>query len=232
MGVYNGNRRDDVINGSKRDDFINGKEGNDQLFGNDGNDRLYGGTGNDLLDGGNGADRLEGESGNDTLRGGAGMDLLNGGIGNDSLDGGADNDSITGNLGADQLTGGAGFDSFIYVSQNESNAANGIDLITDYTPGEDQLEFGGDLAWIDANPALAGQQSWQYVGDAHLAGELANGNGQATLTHAGGVTTLTLYRYGSTDAYMTFNFQGDYAPGEIEIVANGTTVPMYDVLVY
>ena len=232
MGVYNGNRRDDVINGSRKDDFINGKEGNDRLFGNDGNDRIYGGTGNDLLDGGNGDDRLDGEAGNDALFGGAGLDLLNGGIGNDTLDGGAGDDSLTGNLGADQLTGGAGADFFVYVSQNESNAANGIDTFVDYTPGEDSIDFGGDLAWIDANPALTGQQSFQYVGSAHLASELENGNGQATLSYANDITTLTLYRYGSTDAYMTFNFAGTYSSGDIEIVANGTTVPMYDVLVY
>ena len=232
MGVYNGNRRDNVLNGSRKDDFLDGKEGNDQLFGNDGNDRMYGGSGNDLLNGGNGTDRLEGEAGNDTLLGGAGMDLLFGGSGDDALDGGADTDSINGGDGADHLAGGGGADYFIYVSPTESNLAGGIDTILDYTPGEDRLEFGGDLAWIDANPSLAGQQPWQYVGAAHLASELDDGNGQATLTYADGITTLTLYRYGSTEAYMTFRFEGNYGPGDIEIVANGTTVPMYDVLVY
>lgn len=232
MGVYNGNRRDNVINGSRKDDFINGKEGNDRLFGNDGNDRMYGGDGNDLLDGGNGADNLQGDYGDDALIGGGGIDLLNGGYGNDTLDGGEGNDSLTGLFGADVLAGGSGFDSFIYLNPVESGVIGGIDTFRDYTPGEDRIEFVGELTWIDANSSMTGQQSYQYVGTAHLASELDNGNGQATMTYADGVTTLTLYRYGSNDAYMVFRFEGSYAAGDIEIVANGTTVPMYDVLVY
>ncbi|MCL6728858.1 calcium-binding protein [Sphingomonas hankyongi] len=233
MGTYQGNdRRDDIINGSRKADYINGKGGNDKLYGHDGNDSIYGGNGNDLLDGGNGDDRLLGESGNDTLSGGAGVDLLNGGVGNDILDGGADGDSIHGYLGADLLSGGAGADFFAYISPDDSNSIGGIDTIRDFNPAEDLLEFGGDLAWIDANTSASGLQRWEYVGETRLASELSDGNGQATLAYSNGVTTLTLYRYGSSDAYMTLQFEGQYQPGEITGIVNGLPVTPYEFIVW
>jgi hypothetical protein len=50
------------------------------------------------------------------------------------------NNRITGGAGADTLTGGAGADTFVYTSQSDSNVAT-LDVITDFTPGTDKLDF-------------------------------------------------------------------------------------------
>lgn len=65
-----------------------------------------------LLFGGGNNDTLYGFAGNDTLSGGGGNDYLNGGQGNDIL------------------TGGAGDDRFYFKS------GDGLDTITDFTPGD------------------------------------------------------------------------------------------------
>ena len=43
---------------------------------------------------------------------------------------------------------------------------------------------------------------------------------------------MTLYRYGSADAYMTLRFQGDYSPGQIHGVVNGTSATPYDFILW
>jgi Ca2+-binding RTX toxin-like protein len=47
---------------------------------------------------------------------------------------------LTGGTGADILEGGFGFDSFNFTSLNESTI-NQSDLITDFTQGEDSINF-------------------------------------------------------------------------------------------
>jgi Ca2+-binding RTX toxin-like protein len=69
---------------------------------------------------------LEGGSGNDTLTGGSQNDMLIGGAGNDRLEGGK---------GKDVLTGGIGNDVFIY------GKGDGHDIITDFSCGQDKLQF-------------------------------------------------------------------------------------------
>ena len=98
------------------------------INGGAGDDIMYGSTGRDALNGGDGNDVLYGMGGNNIVNGGAGEDKLYGGAGNDILNGGADNDL---------LTGGAGNDTFVYA------AGNGNDVVTDYTEGEDILQFSG-----------------------------------------------------------------------------------------
>jgi hypothetical protein len=118
-----GTRRHDRLHGSTGDDVIRGRSGNDRLAGYMGNNRLYGGLGNDTLLGGSDTDYLVGDRGSDRLMGNAGEDYLCGGIGNDVL------------------FGGVGQDVFVV------EALPGLDIVKDFTPGEDKLKLSGNLKW-------------------------------------------------------------------------------------
>jgi uncharacterized protein len=103
------------------------------LNGGNGIDFLVGNNGDDNFSGGNGVDTLIGNGGNDTLMGGNGADFLWGGDGDDWLNGGNGNDL---------LNGGAGRDIFV-LSRN----GNGLDLIQDFTPGQDRIGLSGSLSF-------------------------------------------------------------------------------------
>jgi Ca2+-binding RTX toxin-like protein len=122
-----------------------------------------------LLTGTSVANTLTGGVGNDVLNGLGGNDLLAGGSGNDILNGGDGNDILTGGLGNDNLTGGAGTDVFKYTSVAESPydyyANYDHDTITDLTAG-DKI----NLAAIDANTQLAGDQAFVFVSNGDWSG--------------------------------------------------------------
>ena len=138
----------------------------------------------------NGAQELDGSfavlsgAGADSITGGALKDYIDGGAGGDTIDGGGGNDNILGRAGADTLTGGAGLDYFHYQRVDESNAANGIDKIVDFTVGAAGEKI--DLSGIDANTSAGadGNQAFTFIGTGtafnHIAGELRvvqeNGN--------------------------------------------------------
>jgi Ca2+-binding RTX toxin-like protein len=91
------------------------------------------------------ANRLAGLDGHDVLSGLDGADTLEGGEGKDKLLGGEGDDLLTGGAGNDTLTGGGGADRFRFGAPGE-----GIDRITDFTPGADLIlvsaaGFGGLL---------------------------------------------------------------------------------------
>lgn len=194
----------DTLDGSGGNDLIEcrggndigiGGEGNDTVLGGDGDDTLDGGFGNDSLDGGAGNDSLLGGDGNDTLLGGNGDDTLDGGAGNDSLDGGAGNDLMIGGAGNDTMTGGPGTDTFRW---ERTAALNGVDTITDFTPGSatggDIMDFraflGGNTTKMDAPLLQVSQLSAGPIGG--LTGNLginATDNDKAP--------------YDDMDAYMT-----------------------------
>jgi Ca2+-binding RTX toxin-like protein len=111
------------------------------LVGNSGNNVLNGGDGNDYIVGGAGNDTLSGGAGNDTLIGGAGSDILNGGTGNDRFDFDLVSDSPAGPALRDSIVGGF---------------AHGFDLI--------------DLATIDANTLVGGNQAFSFIGSAAFSG--------------------------------------------------------------
>lgn len=123
---------------------------------------------------GNGLDnRITGNAGNNRLDGGKGNDLLDGGAGSDTLFGGEGRDILIGGAGRDHLTGGLGADHFTFRSAAETGpSASQRDLITDFdrTQGDKV-----DLAAIDANINLAGDQGFRFLGTAGFskrAGEL------------------------------------------------------------
>jgi hypothetical protein len=111
----------------------------------------------DRLTGDGAANRIEGQFGDDVILGGAGDDILLGEGGSDRLTGGA---------GRDSMRGGTGADHFIYARILDlSTVQVMIDVIEDFRSAERDLI---DLAAIDANPVLAGDQALQFVGTAGL----------------------------------------------------------------
>ncbi|UWQ06604.1 calcium-binding protein [Aliiroseovarius crassostreae] len=144
--LLNGGNDSDRLHGGNGDDILIGGAGQDKLYGGNWSDRLWGGDDRDILYGEAGNDRLYGSHGDDILIGGDGQDQLYGGIWsdrlwggnhNDTLDGGAGNDRLAGGSGNDVHTGGAGADLFIFASNG------GIDRVTDYAQGEDQIRIEG-----------------------------------------------------------------------------------------
>lgn len=87
----------------------------------------------------------------DLLIGGAGNDKLFGLSGSDTLSGGAGDDQLFGDAGADVLTGGAGADRFAYRGFDDSNAASGYDIVTDFVSGID----GVDLYYLNNLQSVA-----------------------------------------------------------------------------
>jgi Ca2+-binding RTX toxin-like protein len=97
---------------------------------------------------------------------------LAGGDFKDTLSGMAGEDVLWGHGGKDILTGGADADGFVFTLVSDSlKGAGKRDVITDFAQGSDTM----DLARIDANTTLAGDQSFAFIGDDKfhdVAGEL------------------------------------------------------------
>ncbi len=182
MTTLTGTADDDTLHGTQfgdtirlldGDDFSQGGWGNDVLIGGGGNDSLdgwedhdslLGGGGNDTLTGGSANDTLDGGAGRDSLLGGSAHDLLRGGGGRDTLDGGWGNDTLIGGAGRDRLDGGfGGADRFVFDDGHAGPGAAGRDLITRFDRSEgDRI----DLARIDADTGLAGDQHFAFIGGA------------------------------------------------------------------
>ncbi|MDZ4370168.1 MAG: ExeM/NucH family extracellular endonuclease [Phenylobacterium sp.] len=137
-----------TINGVANAPTQNGGAGADTLTGTAGDEVLNGGNGNDILTAGDGADTLSGGNGNDSLFGGAGIDSLSGGSGNDTIVGGA---------GDDALSGSRGNDLFVFDSDF------GHDQISDFKPGEDDIQFGAGTFTSFADVLAHAVQVGQHV---------------------------------------------------------------------
>ncbi len=125
--------------------------------------QVTGGSGSDTL---TSIENLTGSNFADTLTGNSGDNTLIGGGGNDSLFGGLGNDVLTGSLGKDVLNGGAGNDTFDFNALTELGMGTANrDEISGFSVAEDKL----DLSTIDANPAVAGNQSFSFVTTAFTA---------------------------------------------------------------
>lgn len=131
---------DDLVVGNSGDDLLTGNSGNDLMYGGSGNDDMRGGTGNDVMYGGSGNDKVNGKDGDDILFGGSGNDFVKGDQGDDIMKGDSGNDLLIGGLGSDTMSGGKGNDLFIFNSLEESSI-NSSDLITDFTKGNDKIDF-------------------------------------------------------------------------------------------
>jgi Ca2+-binding RTX toxin-like protein len=94
-----------------------------------------------LTIGTNGNDTLTATANDDTEYGLDSNDRLVGGAGNDTLIGGAGNDKLIGGTGNNTLTGGAGNDVFVLSSKLIQQLISGVDTITDFTVGQDQIQL-------------------------------------------------------------------------------------------
>jgi serralysin len=118
-----------------------------------------------------GANILVGDANDNTFTGGRAADSLSGGNGADTLIGNGGKDVLQGGAGIDTLTGGAGADTFVFTNDDGVNSGNN-DTITDFSVlQKDKI----NLAAIDADTTLAGDQAFKFIADAaftHHAGEL------------------------------------------------------------
>lgn len=138
------------------------------------------------------SDRITGNDVANMLSGGGGHDLLVGNAGNDRLVGGAGNDTLRGGIGADRLEGGTGADRFDFDRVAESTTVLARrDTVAGFTRGTDRI----DLAGIDANTQLAGNQAFTFIGQVAF-----SGNAAGKLRFANGIL------YGSTDADTAAEF--------------------------
>ncbi|GLK90810.1 beta strand repeat-containing protein [Pseudomonas turukhanskensis] len=106
---------------------------------------------------------LTGNAASNEITGNDAANVLNGGAGDDIIDGGDGADVIIGGLGADTLTGGAGADSFTFTSLKELGLDATQDVITDFTSGEDTLNFKALKGWTfnaSATEATGTKQLW------------------------------------------------------------------------
>jgi Ca2+-binding RTX toxin-like protein len=169
--------------------------GNLAGYGNDLNNSLTGNTGNNYL---------YGDSGNDTLYGGLGNDTLDGVFGNDRLQGGDGDDRLYGGPGVDTLTGDSGNDTFQFISPAEINPYGYPEKITDFAPG-DKI----DLAGVDVNDSLEGDQAFTFVGTSAftgMAGQLRYQSGTLSGDVDGDLNTDFVIQLTGSPALTTTDF--------------------------
>ncbi len=232
-----GTTGNDVLDGLQGDDSLSSGWGNDTLLGGDGNDTLSGGEHGDVLNGGAGIDlasygsapvgvvaslaapagntgwaagdsyilveNLQGSAFADLLTGDGGANRIEGGAGNDTLGGGGGNDSLLGGAGADSLSGGAGADIFSFANLTDS-ASGQADTIADFSWIEaDRI----NLAAIDANTGIAGDQAFAFLGTGAFIG---GGAGSIRYQQSGGDTLVLVDSGNGGGAEMTIRLSGPH----------------------
>lgn len=164
-------------------------------------------TGIEGLAGGNGADTLTGDAQDNLLNGRFGNDLISGGAGNDQLLGEAGADTLIGGAGRDVLRGGAGVDAdvFRFLAASDSGAPGQMrDWIYDFSKAQGDRV---DLAAIDANAAVGGDQPFAFIG-------------AAAFTAAGQVRAQVI----SGNTYVFANTDATTSTVEFSVVIAGAVV--------
>ncbi len=173
-----GNGQNNILIGNSGNNVLNGSQGADTMYGGGGNDTYYVDNAGDVA-----SEHMTGnadDGGNDVVMAAVtytigdyieslyltGYNAINGTgnawdntiIGNGAanrLDGGAGSDTVRGGAGNDILTGGDGHDAFQFEA---AGMANGLDHVTDFTPGEDHLFFLGAAYGIASGATLSASQ--------------------------------------------------------------------------
>ena len=150
-----GTNFDDWLIGAGGAQYISGGNGSDYLDGLGGPDTLLGGNGSDKLFGGGGPDMLIGGNGKDVLVGGAGPDIMTGGNGADLFVFGTTHGGHGGGTGHDD--DGEDHSEMLSASDVLSGGSHGMDVITDFKPGLDMIDFSaleGELHFADGPEAF------------------------------------------------------------------------------
>ncbi len=193
-----GSAYDDTISGDSRSNVLDGSSGVDTVSYDNapsgvrvslaisGIQSTIGGGRDTLIN----FENITGSSFSDKLTGDSLDNKLSGGNGNDTLIGGDGNDTLVGGAGADQMSGSNGNDSFVFLNIGEIGV--GVEVITDFTSGQDKL----DLSAIDAKTGFALNDSFSFITKATLTKDNANG---ALWFESGKL-------FGSTDADLAAEF--------------------------
>jgi Ca2+-binding RTX toxin-like protein len=196
--LFGGAGADALIGGSGRD-VLDGGTGNDTMSGGLGNDRYIVDSSGDVILGeigysqGGGIDSVEswvsfaltsnleilrllgsaningtGTWAPEAIVGNSGNNILDGSRGFDQLNGKAGNDTLIGGHGLDWLVGEAGADVFLYREVADSGVGQANrDLINGFQRGLDKI----DLSAIDADPDVAGNQAFVFLGAGRFTGQ-------------------------------------------------------------
>jgi Ca2+-binding RTX toxin-like protein len=190
---------------------------------------------------GNGADTVTSGTGNDIITTGVGADTITSGSGNDTIVAGSHNDTITAGAGDDTITGGAGNDSITTGAGADDvalSASNGVDTITDFTPGTDDIKVAtsGPLGGLGTERTTTGGAGAIALGDHGI--EYISINGAAANLTTGGTAALALSDLTATTltnlaAYLDERFTAPNSAAQdcifvINWTASGTDAYIYE----
>ncbi len=220
---------DDIVEGGAGADLMDGGDGSADLlsyaasvatvtvslargeaFGGDAEGDVF--QGFEGVRGGNAADSITGNAEANVLRGAFGNDTILGDAGNDRITGDAGDDRLVGGAGQDLLWGGTGVDRFVFVLPTETGPTGTTrDWIMDFSQALDERI---DLAQIDANSGIGGNQDFTFIGAAAFSGTA----GELRSTRFTGVTLVQGDVNGDAVADLSIMLRGAWTLGTSDFI--------------